>query len=343
MISMTETTQRLLTTVLLILAVIIGPQLFIFSSDNWNSEDKSFQEKFNEDYRVYSLNIPEDLAFCGEAVPIFDQDVRERLDRELLVNTYWQSNSMLYHKRASKWFPVIEPILKANGVPDDFKYLAMVESGLTNVVSPAGAAGYWQLMKSTAQEFGLEVNEEVDERYDVRKSTVAACKYLRSAYEKYGSWTLAAASYNMGMNGVEKQLKRQDANNYYDLLLNDETSRYVFRVLAAKEIIEHPTKYGFHYRLKDLYMPHETYTVKLDTAVKDFTEFAQRHKVNYKILKIFNPWLRQSYLTNKSRKTYEIHLPKGGYFDIGSMEIGAPIGEEESVPQDSLQLLEGDE
>ncbi|TNF25515.1 MAG: lytic transglycosylase domain-containing protein, partial [Bacteroidetes bacterium] len=297
---MTETTQRLLTTVLLILAVIIGPQLFIFSSDNWNSEDKSFQEKFNEDYRVYSLNIPEDLAFCGEAVPIFDQDVRERLDRELLVNTYWQSNSMLYHKRASKWFPVIEPILKANGVPDDFKYLAMVESGLTNVVSPAGAAGYWQLMKSTAQEFGLEVNEEVDERYDVRKSTVAACKYLRSAYEKYGSWTLAAASYNMGMNGVEKQLKRQDANNYYDLLLNDETSRYVFRVLAAKEIIEHPTKYGFHYRLKDLYMPHETYTVKLDTAVKDFTEFAQRHKVNYKILKIFNPWLRQSYLTNKS-------------------------------------------
>ncbi|MBI1286018.1 MAG: transglycosylase SLT domain-containing protein [Flavobacteriales bacterium] len=337
-----ETTQRILTTAALVLAVILGPQLFIFSSDDVKTEDKTFQEKFNEDYRIYSLNIPEDLAFCAEKVPVFDQDVRERLDRELLVNTYWQSNSMLYHKRASKWFSVIEPILKENGVPEDFKYLALVESGLTNVVSPAGAAGYWQLLKNTGQEYGLEVNSEVDERYDVRKSTEAACKYLKEAHEKYGSWTLAAASYNMGMNGVEKQLKRQNAKNYYDLLLNDETSRYVFRILAAKEIIEHPTKYGFHYRLKDLYLPQETYTVSLDTAVKDFTEFAAKHKVNYKILKIFNPWLRQSYLTNKSRKRYEILLPKEGYYDISSMEPDSFI-DSIQADTDTLQSSEGDE
>lgn len=338
-----ENTQRVLTTALLMVAVILGPQLFILSSDNVKSEDKTFQEKFNEDYRVYSLNIPEDLAFCAENVPVFDQDVRERLDRELLVNTYWQSNSMLYHKRASKWFPIIEPILKENGVPEDFKYLALVESGLTNVVSPAGAAGFWQLMKATGQEYGLEVNDEVDERYDVRKSTAAACKYLNEAHDKYGSWTLAAASYNMGMNGVDKQLKRQNAKSYYDLLLNDETSRYVFRILAAKEIIEHPTKYGFHYRLKDLYMPHETYTVKLDTAVKDLTDFAAKHKINYKILKIFNPWLRQSYLTNKSRKRYDIVLPKGGYYDISSMEHDSLDEDVQSTSVDSLQMDEGDE
>lgn len=338
-----ESTNGILTTVVLVIAVLLGSQLFIFSSDDINSEDKTFQEKFNEDYRVYSLNIPEGLAFCSEKVPVYDQDVHERLDRELLVNTYWQSNSMLYHKRASKWFPVIEPILKENGVPEDFKYLALVESGLTNVVSPAGAAGYWQLLKTTGKEYGLEVNEEVDERYDVRKSTVAACKYLKEAYDKYESWTLAAASYNMGMNGVEKQLKRQNVKSYYDLLLNDETSRYVFRILAAKEIIEHPTKYGFHYRLKDLYLPQETYTVQLDTAVKDFTEFAADHKVNYKILKIFNPWLRQSYLTNKSRKKYDILLPKGGYYDISSLELDSSVESISREAADTLQLNEGDE
>lgn len=337
-----DTIQRVLTTVCLALIVLLGPELFIYSSDDSSTNDKTFQEKFNEDYRIYSLNIPENLSFSGEKVPVFDQDVRERLDRELLVNTYWQSNSMLYHKRASKWFPIIEPILKENGIPTDFKYLALVESGLTNVVSPAGAAGYWQLLKTTGQEYGLEVNDEVDERYDVRKSTVAACKYLKEAHDRYGSWTLAAASYNMGMNGVDRQLKRQNVKNYYDLLLNDETSRYVFRILAAKEIIEHPTKYGFHYRLKDLYMPQETYTLKLDTAVKDFADFAAIHKVNYKILKIFNPWLRQSYLTNKSRKRYEIQLPKAGYYNISEMEPDL-INETLIPAPDTLQSDEGDE
>lgn len=337
-----ENTYRVLGTAFLVLFVMFGLEIFTFSSDDHKSEDQNYQSKFNEDYRIYSLTIPEDLSFCGEDVPVHDQDVYERLDRELLVNTYWQSNSLLYHKRASKWFPVIEPILKKNGVPDDFKYLALVESGLMNVVSPAGATGFWQLMKTTGKEFGLEVNDVVDERYDVEKSTEAACKYLKDAHDRYGNWTLAAASYNMGMNGVERQLDRQKVKNYYDLLLNDETSRYVFRILAAKEIHEHPTKYGFHYRLKDLYMPQETYSVTVDTSVSDLAKFASDKGINYKILKIFNPWMRQSYLTNKSGKRYLVKLPKSGYHDFSSTEIEPETDSIESS-QDTLTTQEGDE
>lgn len=333
-------TVQLLGGILLALIVIIGFEIFTFSSDDHRDENQTFQDKFNEDYRIYSLNIPENLVFCGEPIPLEDQDVYERLDRELLVNTYWQSNSLLYHKRANKWFPVIEPILKENGVPDDFKYLALVESGLMNVVSSAGAVGFWQILKKTGQDYGLEVNNEVDERYNVEKATQAACKYLIDAHERFGSWTLAAASYNMGIGGVGKQLKRQKANNYYDLLLNSETSRYVFRVIAAKEIHENPTKYGFHYRLKDLYMPQETYSVMVDTTINDLVAFADLHKVNYKILKIFNPWLRETHLPNSSRRKYKISFPKSGYFDFSTTEI-----EPDSLflPEENLQLHEGDE
>jgi hypothetical protein len=336
------TTYKLFGIFSLAFLVIFGFELFVFSSHDHKNEDENFQSKFNEDYRVYSVTVPTDLAFCGEKVPTMDQDVYERLDRELLVNTYWQSNSLLYHKRANKWFPVIEPILKANGIPSDFKYLALVESGLMNVVSSAGAVGFWQLLKTTGQEYGLEVNDVIDERYSVVKSTEAACKYLNEAYARYGSWTLAAASYNMGMNGVDRQLKRQDAQTYYDLLLNDETSRYVFRVLVAKEIHEHPTKYGFHYRLKDLYMPNETYTLIVDSAITDLAKFAHQHKANYKILKIFNPWLRDSYLANKSRKRYEILLPKSGYLDFRSTEV--EMKPDSLKPsQETMKLQKGDE
>ncbi len=323
-------------TVFLLGCSFISMQIFIFSSDDHRDENATFQSQFNENYRIYSLNIPKNIKFCGEKVPVQDTDIKERLDRELLVNTYWQSNSMLYHKRASKWFPIIEPILKANGIPEDFKYLSLIESGLMNVVSPAGATGFWQLMKKTSQEYGLEVTTEIDERYDVKKSTEAACRYLNDAYKRYGNWTLAAASYNMGMNGVERQLKRQKANSYYDLLLNNETSRYVFRIIAIKEILEHPSKYGFHYRLKDLYMPSETYSVKVDSSISDFAAFAQLHGSNYKILKIFNPWLRKSYLTNKSGKSYKIIFPKSGYHDFSSTEI-------EPIKPDTVSLEEKQE
>jgi hypothetical protein len=338
----TDRSHRVLATAILVLLAVFGFEIFTYSSDDHRGEDQSYQSKFNEDYRIYSITIPEDLSFCGEDVPVHDQDVYERLDRELLVNTYWQSNSLLYHKRASKWFPVIEPILKKNGIPEDFKYLALVESGLMNVVSPAGAAGFWQLLKTTGQEFGLEVNTVVDERYDVEKSTEAACKYLKDAHDRYGNWTLAAASYNMGMNGVEKQLDRQNVKNYYDLLLNDETSRYVFRILAAKEILEHPSKYGFHYRLKDLYVPQDVHEIIVDTSVTDLAKFASDKGINYKILKIFNPWMRQSYLTNKSGKRYKVKLPKSGYHDFSSTEIELQVDTARAV-LDTLSTPEGDE
>lgn len=333
---------QILGTIALGLLVIIGIEVFTFSSNEKKTEDQNFQQRFNEDYRIYSLTIPEDLKFCGEEVPVFDQDVYERLDRELLVNTYWQSNSMLFHKRASKWFPIIEPILKENGVPDDFKYLAIIESGLMNVVSPAGATGFWQMLKGTAQGYGLEVNSYVDERYNVEKATEAACQYLKEAHEKYGNWTLAAASYNMGMNGLERQLERQNVSNYYDLLLNSETSRYVFRIIAAKEILDNPTKYGFHYRLKDLYMPPETYTITVDTGISDLSAFAEKHGANYKILKIFNPWLRDTYLTNNSGKTYKIQFPKSGYHDFSSTE--PPISADSlAIGTDTLGINNGND
>src|SRR5690606_31428128 len=190
-----------------------------------------------EDYNVYAIKIPEGINFAGERVPVEDPDVRERLDRELLVNTYWQSNGLLLIKRAHKYFPIIEPILKYHGVPDDFKYLAVIESGLTQAVSPAGATGFWQIMKATAKERGLEVNANVDERYHIQKSTEAACVYLKKAKDRFGTWTMAAAAYNAGNYGMARQLDRQEIEGYYNVLLGEETSRYVFRILAIKEIL----------------------------------------------------------------------------------------------------------
>ena len=308
--------------VFIILIGLLGlSQLFVFSSKEKSSEDSEYQQAFNQDYRIYTLNIPADLEFCGEQVPVYDHDIRERLDRELLVNTYWQSNSLLYIKRSRKWFPVIEPILAKNGIPDDFKYLALIESGLTNVVSPSGATGFWQLMKETGKEFGLEVNNEIDERYNLKLATEAACKYLKEAYSRYGNWTMAAASYNMGMNGLDRQLKRQGADNYYDLLLNAETSRYVFRVIASKEILTHPSEYGFRFREKDLYPTPQVRTVAIDTTIEDLVAFAKTQEVSYKVLKIFNPWLRKTTLPNASGKTYLVDFPTSGYYDHNANEL----------------------
>jgi membrane-bound lytic murein transglycosylase D len=188
--------------------------------------------------------------------------------------------------------------------------LAVAESGLSNVVSPAKAAGFWQFMKKTALSYGLEVNDEVDERYHLEKSTIAACKFLKNAYKKYGDWALVAASYNMGQGNLDKQIQRQGCNKYYDLLLNAETSRYVYRLIAFKLIMTNPHSYGFKFRKKDLYPEIPVYTVKLDSAVTDFASFAKNHGTNYKMLKYFNPWLRDNILTNKYKKTYTITLPE---------------------------------
>ncbi len=308
-------------TALVILALGFWTAMLVsYSVSVKHESDAAFEARFHEDYRVYSVNIPKNLTFCGKRVPTFDTDIRERMDRELLVNTYWQSNTLLFHKRAHRWFPVIEPILKEYGVPDDFKYLAVIESGLVNTVSPSGAVGYWQILEATAKEYGLEVNAEVDERYHVEKSTEAACRFLKDAYDKFGSWEMAAAAYNMGMGGINKQVKRQKTTNYYDLVLGHETSRYVFRIIAAKLILENPARYGFHFREKDLYKPDKTFSVKIDSTVTDFSHVAAKLNTTYKILKVFNPWLREPTLANPNKKTYVLRLPKKGYFNISAMD-----------------------
>lgn len=278
--------------------------------------DEGQKEKLVNDYNIYALPVPENLDFAGEPVPLEDPDIYERMDRELLVNTYWQSNGLLLIKRANKYFPIIESILAEHGVPDDFKYLALIESGLTQAVSPAGARGFWQFMESTAKEYGLEVNSNVDERYHIEKSTHAAAEYLKRSKERLGSWTLAAAAYNAGNYGITRQQERQEVQNYYDLLLGEETGRYVFRILALKEIMKDPRRYGFNYRERDLYWDVPSYKVRVDTAVADFPGFARQFGINYKILKIHNPWLREAHLNNRSRREYFIEIPKEGHYTL---------------------------
>ncbi len=253
------------------------------------------------------------MDFSGEEVPTFMADVQERLDKEMITNMNYHTNTTLVIKRANKVFPIIEPILAKYGVPDDFKYLAVIESSLVNAVSPAGARGVWQFMPATAKEKGMEVSDEVDERYHLEKSTEAACKYLLVAKEKFGSWTLAAASYNGGMNGISKKMEEQQVDNYYDLLLTEETSRYVFRILALKEIMKNSDKYGFRIPNEALYYNIPTRKLVIDSSITDLAKFAKSQGVNYKILKIHNPWLRDKKLTNTSGKKYEIEIPTSGY------------------------------
>ena len=291
-------------------ALVVLLNSFINNGKPTKEENEHYQKQITEKYRIFSLPLPEKLEFAGEAVPMDQMDVRERLDRELLVNTYWHSNTLLCIKRAARWFPVVEPILQANGVPEDFKYLAVIESGFTNVVSPAGASGFWQFIEPTGKEFNLEINDQVDERYHVEKATQAACNYLKQAYAKYGSWAMAAASYNMGIGGPIRQMERQQQNAYWDLLLNDETGRYVYRILAMKYIMNNADQYGFVIRPSDLYEPFQYSTVTVDSSITDLATFAKQFNVSYKALKLLNPWLRQNYLKNKERKSYGIKIPK---------------------------------
>jgi hypothetical protein len=291
---------------------IFSVTAIIFSFTGTEEQKQQLTRNFKKDYAIFAVEIPEDLTFAGERVPIENMDVRESFDRELLVNTYWQSQTLLFIKRANKYFPVIEEILKKNGIPDDFKYITLAESGLQNVVSPAGAVGYWQLLDGTARDYGLEVNNEVDERYHIENATEAACKFFQESYEKFGSWTMAAASYNVGRGGLNRQVNRQDETNYYNLLLNSETGRYMYRVLAIKTILENPNKYGFYFKDQDLYQPLDFFEVEVDSSVRDFAAFAKKYNTNYKILKYLNPWLRDKYLTNRYKKTYAIKIPREG-------------------------------
>ena len=259
---------------------------------------------------VKPFSLPKEMGFAGEAMPLRALDVQEKLDREILVNTYWQSNNLLMLKRSDKWFPIITPILEREGIPEDFKYLALIESGLQNIVSPAGAAGPWQIMKSTARENGLEVSAEVDERYHMEKATKAACDYLNEAYDRFGNWTLAAASYNMGMTGTAKRLEEQRVGSYYDLRLNSETARYVYRIAAVKHIHEHLEDYGYVYHHSEGYALPAFETIEVSSSVSSWVDWAIAHGTTYKDLRYYNPWIRSNKLTNSSNKTYQILVSK---------------------------------
>ena len=298
---MKKTTRSLLLMLIFILSIIFFNAV--------NLSDKTLEKNTSSTYNIKALKISSGLSFAGEKVPTELDDIKERMDRELLVNTYWQSNGLLLIKRAHKYFPLIEPLLKKYGIPDDFKYLAVAESGLENNSSPAGAAGFWHFLKSSAKEYGLEVNQNVDERYNLEKSTKVAAEYLKKSKKRFGTWTLAAAAYNAGNARIARNLKKQQVTNYYDLLLNSETSRYVFRIVALKEVLSNPRKYGFEFEEDDLYNLPDIKTVKVDTVITNIASFAKKFKTNYKELKLNNAWLRENKLNNKNRKLYKIKIP----------------------------------
>ncbi|KAF0234296.1 MAG: Lytic transglycosylase [Prolixibacteraceae bacterium] len=290
---------------ILVLAQVVIVFMLISSA---KPESEPISNKIKTGFNA--AKIPDEVFFAGEEIPLEKFDVKEALDRELLSNAYFHSQTIRYIKSAPRFFPVIEPILKERGIPDDFKYLAVAESGFnTRAVSAAGAIGFWQFLKGTGQEYGLEITNEIDERYHIEKSTVAACKYLREAYNKYGNWTLVAASYNGGMARVESQQKRQKMTDYYDLLFVEETQRYVFRIAALKLIMENPEDYNFYITEEDKYPVIKTREVEITGPVKNFADFAIEHGINYKLLKDFNPWLRDDKLTNAAGKKYVVKIP----------------------------------
>lgn len=279
----------------------------IFSSAK-KDENAEQEDVISKGSKVVAVPIPSQINFAGEQVALDKFEVKERLDRELLVNSYWQSNSLLMIKRSKRAFEIIEPILAEYDVPEDFKYLAVAESGLLNVTSSAGAKGVWQFMQSTAKSYNLEVNGEVDERLHLEKSTIAACQYLNEAHTRFGSWTLAAAAYNRGPAGVERDLKKQQVGDYFDLHLNTETSRYVLRILALKTIFENQTSYGIHLKNEDYYGSISTINVVVDSSINNIAEYALQLGTNYHVLKSLNPWLKSNELTVVN-KTYTIKAP----------------------------------
>jgi membrane-bound lytic murein transglycosylase D len=309
---MTVSQRKALSTAIIIIFTVTCI-LFVtqgFGGENEGRKDPSviFNDKV---YRPYKL--PDSISFAGERMPLENFDTRESLERELILTAYRHASTIMIIKRATRYFPVIEKILKEYNVPDDFKYLAVAESELSNMISPAGATGFWQIMPETGKEEGMEINIEIDERYHVEKSTKFACEYFLRSYAKYSNWTLAAASYNGGRNGIDDQIEIQHEKNYYDLLLNEETARYIFRVAAYKLIISDPAAYGFEIEKKELYPEIRYNDVKIDTAVTDFSNFARKFGTNYKLLKLLNPWLRKPYLTNRAGTTYLIKIPVDGF------------------------------
>lgn len=304
------TRSRAITTGIIVLITIAG---ILLVSMGFGGEFKK-PNKSSPGYPTVTkvFPVPDSARFAGEKMPLSNFDTRESLEREIIITAYRHSSTILIIKRTTRYFPVIEKILKDYNIPEDFKYLAVAESDLSNLISPAGATGFWQIMPETGKEEGMEINNEVDERYSIERSTKFACEYFLKSYAKYGNWTMAAASYNGGRNGLDDQIEIQHEVNYYNLLLNDETSRYIFRVIAYKLIINDPAAYGFELDKKELYPEIRYNEVKVDTAVTDFSNFAKKFGTNYKLLKLLNPWLRKPYLTNKAGRSYSIKIPAEG-------------------------------
>ncbi|HNQ67742.1 MAG TPA: lytic transglycosylase domain-containing protein [Bacteroidales bacterium] len=296
---------------------LILSNVFMFSdtSNNKDKQNTNDLDKFQTPYTVFQPYIPEEVYFCGEQVPLKNFDVYESLDLEMIANTYRHSMTILYLKRANRFFPEIEKILKENGIPDDMKYICVAESGFANLVSPAGATGFWQIMKATGLEYNLTIDKNVDERYNHNKSIIVAIDYFKKAYKHFGNWTLVAASYNMGMGGIKKEMDFQRVKSYWDLNLNDETSRYVYRVIALKLILSDPERYGFNIPEDNLYREIKTVEITVDTSINDLVQFAFEHGTNYKMLKYFNPWIIGSSLINPSKKEYKIKIPAKGERD----------------------------
>lgn len=284
----------------------------VYAVVDLKNPDKEYAAMFVRHMKVFSPEIPVPSSFGGEPVPMELSYVREAYDHEIMAGTFMHSSTIMMFKRAYRWFPVIEPILKKNGIPDDFKFLAVAESNLGPVVSPAGAEGFWQFVKATGVKYGLEINGNVDERYNMEKATQAACDYFRDAFREFKSWTLVAASYNRGIEGIRKAMERQQVSQYYDLFLNDETSRYVFRIMALREVYNHPVRYGFYLRERDFYPQINCRLVVIDSSIADLASFAKRQSVNYRILREMNPWIKGYSLPNKARKIYIFQIPKEG-------------------------------
>lgn len=296
---------------LLVGGAIIYSAQRIFSRDSVDQKAppvviEETQEKENN-YAIKGYPLPTAMTFAGEIVPLDRMDVRERLDREVQVNAFWHSNAIILIKRAQRWLPLLDSILVANDVPTDFKYLAVAESGLDQVVSPAKAVGFWQIMKGTAGDFGLIVNKQVDQRYDPIRSTEAAVKYLKQAYEKFDNWTLVAASYNLGMTGTAKILANQRAVSYYDMVMSEEPTRYVFRILALKNMLENPEAFGFE--VNEKYLPETLETITIDVTVDNWNDFAEKHGTNYYQLKRLNPWIRTYDMRVKQGQKFEVKIP----------------------------------
>ncbi len=295
---------------IILASVAIAGEAFIFATRKDKNEEEALHTRaIRADYRVYAPSIPDTLYFCGERVPLNLWYVREGLDRELVSNMYYQSSTLFNIKRATRVFPTIERILREEGVPQDMKYLCVIESSLQNVTSPAGANGYWQFMKATGQKYGLEITDEIDMRNNLEASTHAACRYLKSLKARFGGWTEAAAAYNCGENGLEKRLANQQQQSYYELLLNKETQRYVYRILALKLIMQHPQDYGYTVRRCDTYpeLPYEEVTLSGQNV--DLVQFAIDNGTTYKMLRIMNPWITTDKLKNKTGKSYKVRIP----------------------------------